>query len=75
MLPVFSKLNVNLTVRNHALGNNPCYAYDACVETHMGDDLDLLTWEQVSLLQMTYLPDSLVLTFPLCFIKVYELWS
>ena len=48
MAPVLLKLNVNLTVRNHALGNNPCYAYDACIETHMGDDLDMLTWEQVS---------------------------
>jgi hypothetical protein len=47
LAPVLSKLHVNLTVRNHALGNNPCYAYDACIETHMGDDLDLLTWEQV----------------------------
>ena len=36
-----------LTVRNHALGNNPCYPYDSCVETHMGGDLDVLTWEQV----------------------------
>ena len=29
------------------LGNNPCYPYDACVATHMGDDVDVLTWEQV----------------------------
>lgn len=34
-------------VRNHALGNNPCYAYDACIASHLGDDLDILTWEQV----------------------------
>jgi hypothetical protein len=34
-------------VRNHALGNNPCYPYDGCMATHMGDDLDILTWEQV----------------------------
>ena len=37
---------MNFTVRNHALGNNPCYPYDACVATHLGSDLDMLTWEQ-----------------------------
>jgi hypothetical protein len=47
MAPVFRALRVNLTTRNHALGNNPCYAYDACIPTHLGDDLDILTWEQV----------------------------
>jgi hypothetical protein len=38
---------VPFVVRNHALGNNPCYAYDACIATHLGEDLDILTWEQV----------------------------
>jgi hypothetical protein len=27
-------------------GNNPCYPYDACAATHLGDDLDVVTWEQ-----------------------------
>jgi hypothetical protein len=47
LAPVFVSLGVPLHVRNHALGNNPCYPYDACVETHLGDDLDILVWEQV----------------------------
>ena len=47
LLPIFQELNVPLVVRNHAIGNNPCYAYDACIATHIGDDLDILTWEQV----------------------------
>lgn len=47
--PVFRALQVPFTVRNHALGNNPCYPYDACIATHLGEDLDLLTWEQVRL--------------------------
>lgn len=45
--PVFDRIGINLTVRNHALGNNPCYAYDACIATHVGDDVDIVVWEQV----------------------------
>jgi hypothetical protein len=29
-----------------AIGNNPCFPYDACIDTHLGNDLDILTWEQ-----------------------------
>lgn len=47
LLPIFHHLNYSLIVRNHAIGNNPCYAYDACIATHLGDDLDIATWEQV----------------------------
>jgi hypothetical protein len=46
MKSVMSTLNVKFEVRNHGLGNNPCYPYDSCIPTHMGDDLDILTWEQ-----------------------------
>ena len=46
MKPVFASLQVELVVRNQALGNNPCYPYDACTATHLGDDADLVTWEQ-----------------------------
>jgi len=46
MKPIFKQLNIALVVRNHAIGNNPCYPYGACIETHLGDDLDILTWEQ-----------------------------
>ena len=46
--PVMRAMGVEtFQVRNHALGNNPCFPYDACVETHLGKDLDLLAWEQV----------------------------
>jgi hypothetical protein len=44
--PIFKSMNISLTVRNHAIGNNPCYAYDACIATHLGDDLDIVGWEQ-----------------------------
>lgn len=47
LVPLFRTMEVPLVVRNHALGNNPCYPYDACIETHLGDDLDILAWEQV----------------------------
>lgn len=33
--PVFNSLSVVPELRNHALGNNPCYPYDACVSTHL----------------------------------------
>ena len=35
MAPIFHVIGVKLEVRNQALGNNPCYPYDACVATHM----------------------------------------
>jgi hypothetical protein len=46
LAPVFATMGVPLTVRNQALGNNPCFPYDACVKTHLGEDLDVVTWEQ-----------------------------
>lgn len=46
MRHVFEIAGIALTVRNHALGNNPCCPYDNCIETHLGDDLDLVMWEQ-----------------------------
>jgi hypothetical protein len=53
LAPAFASLGIPLHVRNHALGNNPCYPYDACVETHLGDDLDILVWEQVRVQHIT----------------------
>lgn len=44
--PIMVALGVDFQVRNHALGNNPCYPYDACLSTHLGDDLDIVVWEQ-----------------------------
>jgi hypothetical protein len=46
---VFQPLGIEVEVRNHAMGNNPCYPYDTCMSTHLGDDLDIITWEQVCL--------------------------
>lgn len=46
MKPIMSTLGIDFQVRNHALGNNPCYPYDACLSTHLGDDLDIVVWEQ-----------------------------
>ena len=44
--PIFKSLDIELVVRNHAFGNNPCCPYNDCLETHLGDDLDILAWEQ-----------------------------
>eukprot|EP01041_Mallomonas_annulata_P009612 gene9612-19977_t len=46
MSPVLEALNVHLVVRYAALGNNPCFPYDACVRTFCGSDADLIHWEQ-----------------------------
>jgi hypothetical protein len=46
LLPLFKLLNISLIVRNGAVGSNPCYPYDACIETHVGNDLDIVGWEQ-----------------------------
>jgi hypothetical protein len=55
--PLFARiLNVTVVTRNHALGNNPCYPYDACVSTHIGDDVDFLAWEQVRWKWACWLP-------------------
>lgn len=35
LVGIFKLAGVEMVVRNQALGNNPCYPYDACVETHM----------------------------------------
>lgn len=42
----FSSLGINLTVRNVAMGNNPCLPYDVCVRTFAGSDADIVVWEQ-----------------------------
>lgn len=46
MKPIMQALDIDFQVRNHALGNNPCYPYDACLSTHLGDDVDIVVWEQ-----------------------------
>lgn len=44
--PVFDAMNVDLVVRNVAMGNNPCKPYDICVRTFAGDNADVVVWEQ-----------------------------
>ena len=46
MEPAFRSLGISLTVRNAAMGNNPCMPYDACVGTFAGEDADVISWEQ-----------------------------
>eukprot|EP01041_Mallomonas_annulata_P000845 gene845-1646_t len=46
MSPVLKALNVHVDLRNAALGNNPCFPYDACVRTFCGPDADIIHWEQ-----------------------------
>ena len=44
---LFDQAGISLEVRNHAFGNNPCTPYAAdCLTTHLGDDLDVVAWEQ-----------------------------
>lgn len=49
------------------MGNNPCYPYDSCMSTHIGDDVDIITWEQVNLF--------LIYSYYLFNILVNELWK
>ena len=42
----FKAAGVELITRNHALGNNPCNPYDVCVSAIVGDDADMVHWEQ-----------------------------
>lgn len=44
--PLMKLLSITFVVRNRAIGNNPCYPYDECLNTHLGNDLDVVTWEQ-----------------------------
>jgi hypothetical protein len=46
MKEVFAAANIELVVRNHALGNNPCMPYDVCVGAIAGYDADIVHWEQ-----------------------------
>lgn len=43
---IFSKLGIELIVRNIALGANPCYPYVFCYESMGGSDPDFINWEQ-----------------------------
>lgn len=46
MSRVFEPLSINFEVRNVALGNNPCMPYNLCVKYFVGDDTDIIQWEQ-----------------------------
>lgn len=46
MRPVFKALNVHLMSPSAAIGNNPCFPYDICVNTFCGKDADMVHWEQ-----------------------------
>lgn len=46
MTPALAALGVSFESRNSALGNNPCFPYDVCVHMFVGDDADLVHWEQ-----------------------------
>ena len=46
MQPAFEALGIELDSRNVALGNNPCTPYDACVKFFVGEDADIVHWEQ-----------------------------
>lgn len=58
--PVFDSLRMKLVVRNNAIGNNPCFPYDACISTHLGDDLDFLAWEQVCVFNVVSVDPTVV---------------
>ena len=46
MSNIFSKLGVDLVVRNIALGANDCFPYVFCYESMGGMDPDFINWEQ-----------------------------
>lgn len=43
--PVFEAAGVELTVRNHAMGNNPAIPSAFCVGAQLGEDTDVAVWE------------------------------
>jgi hypothetical protein len=54
MAEAFRDMRVNLVTRNVAMGNNPCMPYDPCVRTYVGDDPDMVHWEQVHIILYDY---------------------
>jgi len=39
--------NLTLVVRNVAMGNNPIMPYGACINSHLGENVDFVFWEQM----------------------------
>lgn len=46
LTPIFALLGIKLVVQNVAIGNNPCYPYDICMDAHTSGNVDLISWEQ-----------------------------
>lgn len=42
----FSPVDIFFEAKNVALGNNPCMPYDLCMRYFVGEDADLVQWEQ-----------------------------
>jgi hypothetical protein len=53
--PVFALLG-GVRARNQAMGANPCLPYDACTRAHLGDDSDVIGWEQTYMCQNDPIP-------------------
>lgn len=43
---VFKPVGIDFKAESVALGNNPCMPYDMCMRYFVGEDADLIQWEQ-----------------------------
>jgi len=55
LAPVFASLGIELVVSNAAQGLNPVVPYNLCLETFVGDDNDVVSWEQLHMCQTPHL--------------------
>lgn len=45
--PILKAAGITLEMENVGIGDNPCFGYDFCVKTFAGDNVDLITWDQL----------------------------
>jgi hypothetical protein len=45
LAPIVALAGVNLVVTNGAMGNTAVYPYSYCVEAHVGQTPDIVSWE------------------------------
>jgi hypothetical protein len=45
LAPIVALTGANLVVTNSAIGNNPVYPYTYCMEAHVGQTPDIVSWE------------------------------
>lgn len=44
--PILESAGIEFEVRNVAVGDNPCFPYNFCVRSYIGEDCDIVSWDQ-----------------------------